>query len=162
MVNALLPSPFADAGLIMAEPSPLASLPVLDSGAFNATGGGHLPQHVVLGAQKAATSSIFDMLKEAGLSCGTHHKDDKEKEAHFFDFYTEGWERWGKTSAAKLAVYAALYDTTGCERYMDATPSYLAEFTVPHRMAQVMPASWINSVRMVRNFLPSTCVPHFT
>lgn len=110
--------------------------------------GNCFPRYYLLGAQKAGTTSVFQMLSAADLICGATANDPnsyKYKEAHFFDL----------NYVADASKYAALYPTSSkCDgsNFMDATPNYLFDHDVPTRMSELfklMPSSLLPHMRMI-------------
>lgn len=115
---------------------------------------------MLLGAQKAATSSVFHVLHKAGMVCGSSNwvsAAGNSKEAHFFDMQ----ESWFKEHDNLYSEYVAQFSGdddeklpqfsgSGCTRFMDATPNYLFEGYGPERMRKVMGASgWMSTVKIL-------------
>lgn len=105
------------------------------------------PHFLILGAQKAATTSVYELLKRSNLVCGRGALplgDYREKEAHFFDQFE------GVFNATSRKDYLDYYrHQPGCSRFMDATPNYLFQPDVPARMVRLMSPEWVSSVRMI-------------
>lgn len=112
------------------------------------------PQLMLIGAQKAATTSIFDLLHDAGLVCGRDVSSldpgapkGRQKEAHFFDADPDAWGANGGDNSGHN--YIGWYTAPNCSAYLDATPNYLFDNDSPLRMVKVMPSDWVLSVKMV-------------
>lgn len=110
---------------------------------------GHFPQLMIIGAQKAATTSVFELLKDAKLVCGQgglQPHDLHEKEAHYFDRSQKDWEA-ARTKNPR--EYFEFYGQKGCDTWADATPNYLFDNAAPARMVEIMPSGWQTSVKML-------------
>ena len=88
-----------------------------------------MPDLMLLGAQKAATSSVFHVLHKAGMVCGSSNwvsAAGNSKEAHFFDMQ----ESWFKEHDNLYSEYVAQFSGdddeklpqfsgSGCTRFME-------------------------------------------
>lgn len=120
------------------------------------SGEGNLPQFMLLGAQKAATTSVFRLLQDASVTvkgknqplvCGRAAGEAQLKESHFFDAPSDEFNNLDEKS---LVGYRHQFTSDrGCARWMDATTSYLYDRDSAGRMLQVMPGSWMKSVKMI-------------
>lgn len=124
----------------LAAPTPNAEVALLQAGEHEE---GSWPPLYLIGAQKSATTSLFNLFDNHGLICGRHHKSGmEEKEAHFFD----------QDAATDSAVhrYKEYYPKGHCKgKYMDATPAYLRDIEAPARMSRAMPNSVIKSTNLI-------------
>lgn len=108
---------------------------------------GTWPRVMIIGTQKAATSSLWALLKTNPQLCGAYglpgEPGFRRKELHFFDQdYIYGPQH-----------YLRHYIGGKCDRkqgmYMDATPSYLREPAVPRRVVQMIPATLRLKLRFI-------------
>lgn len=103
------------------------------------------PKYFLLGAQKAATTSVFQMLDDAKMICGATHYSSSNfmyKETHFLDLYFNE----DKTQ------YTSLYRRTDrCDgsNFMDATPNYLFDYDGPDRLQYMLPQVWLPEVKFM-------------
>jgi hypothetical protein len=86
-----------------------------------------LPDFLVIGAQKAGTTSLYHYLTQFG-----DVRSASTKEVHYFDHHYELGERWYRSRFPVLRVGRAWI--TG-----EATPSYLLHPAVPGRVAALVP-----------------------
>jgi hypothetical protein len=103
---------------------------------------------MLLGAQKAATTSVFQLLQDAGMVCGasnTFNPNGIEKESHFWDMPDDKFP-YGKNPAGK---FIAQYKGHSCTHFLDASPNYLFSRMAVFRMASSMPDTWRTTVRML-------------
>merc|ERR1719453_486750 len=107
--------------------------------------GGHYPQGLIIGAQKAATTSVFELLKDSHLICGhggLPAHDLHEKEDHYFDRSQKDWLAAREKNPKE---YYEFFGQKGCDYWVDATPNYLFDNAAPIRMVEVMPDEWKKS-----------------
>lgn len=91
---------------------------------------GHLPDIIILGAQRAGTTSLFNALKQ--------HPDIQpaiRKEVHYFDLHYRKGQAWYRSWFA-TPFWQKDPDSI---RWMEATPYYLFHPQVPQRMKQTIP-----------------------
>ena len=93
-----------------------------------------LPTYLVLGAQKAGTTSVAAWLEDhpAVVAC-------RRKEAHYFDRHYDRGEAWYRTLFPTAAAAQATAARTGAFATGDATPAYLWHPTAPGRAVGVVP-----------------------
>lgn len=110
----------------------------------------------IIGAQKAATTSVFRMLSRARYACARKPTDAYEnfvhcmavdgKEAHFFDAcgnMDSNFDGVNLTKQEALTAYLDGYRSNDCPSvndvpvFMDATPSYLRDALAPQRMSRL-------------------------
>ena len=126
------------------------------------------PRLFIIGAQKGATSSLFNVLHKEGIACGTTAQACSAvaqacsavaqkvpscsggvvvKEAHMLDTAKECW----RTLVAQPELYRSLYKIKDCPQrtFLDATPKYIRHPGVPGRLVALMPASWLPQLRVV-------------
>ena len=110
---------------------------------------GCFPRFFLIGAQKAATTSLYSFLHDDGYVCGaTIHeqmpkllKEIAEKEPHFFDPTVFGEHHTPEK-------YRSLYPNGSCKTiagapstaFMDATPRYMRSWLAPQRIFDFAPA----------------------
>lgn len=117
------------------------------------------PQYVLLGAQKAATTAVWQLLNDVGLMCNPYdglfdvkrddlwqcESADKCKESHFF-------VECGTADRCKSQVYKYmnLFRPSNCPslRWMDATPM-LNALQSPTTMAKLIPSKWMANMRFL-------------
>ena len=113
------------------------------------------PLLYLIGAQKAATTSLFDLLRSRGLTCGAKHSSDtfkpsgrffSRKEVHLFDANRTEFS-WVLNSPQQ---YTRLYQSSDCTsgRFIDATPC-LHTWEAPRRMLQLVPKRWMRESRFL-------------
>jgi hypothetical protein len=91
-----------------------------------------LPDFLILGAQKAGTTTLYD-----AVSAGRYIAGAARKEVHFFDFNWEkgdGWYRGWFPTATELGTDSGERRLTG-----EATPYYLFHPLVPMRVKETIP-----------------------
>jgi len=130
------------------------------------------PRLFVIGAQKGATSSLFNVLHGEGIACGTMMNSAVTqampsagggipggaaalataagglvKEAHMLDMAKPDW----RTLVARPELYRSLYRVADCPQrtFLDATPKYIRHPGVPGRLVALMPAAWLPQLRVV-------------
>lgn len=93
-----------------------------------------LPTYLVLGAQKAGTTSVVAWLEShpSVLAC-------RRKETHYFDRHHDRGEAWYRTLFPTVAAARATAARTGTWATGDATPAYLWHPAAPARAAAVVP-----------------------
>lgn len=110
------------------------------------------PKYMLIGAQKAGTTSVYDVLHEALKMCGSTWEGALAdgKEAHFFDPYAETQaDEDAQYPVGSAEKYINSFTGDGCSYFMDATPNYLYTGITPYRMITVMPASWQQEVKLI-------------
>jgi hypothetical protein len=92
-----------------------------------------LPTYLVLGAQKAGTTSVAAWLEAhpSVLAC-------RRKEAHYLDRHHDRGEAWYRTLFPTVAATRAIAARTGTWATGDATPAYLWHPAAPARAAGVV------------------------
>merc|ERR1719382_336011 len=119
----------------------------------------HWPHLLILGTQKAGTTSLFRALMDHPNSCyaqkGENNPDTFQKEVHFFDK--------PKRYNQKAEFYCSRFET--CERkgldavtdqklideemlHIDSTPGYF-DFEVAHRMEKTFPPSARKNMKLI-------------
>jgi hypothetical protein len=102
---------------------------------------------MILGAQKAATSSLWALLKEHPQLCaGTALPGEfpfRGKESHFFD------DEFNFGPNHYLRRYSDDKCAGGPGLFMDATPSYLRTPEIPGRVARTFPANLRSTLRFI-------------
>jgi hypothetical protein len=96
-----------------------------------------LPDFLVIGAQKAGTTSLYHYLTQF-----TDVRRASQKELHFFDVHHARGERW----------YRSQFPVTSAERTWitgEATPSYLSHPAAPERVVALVPQ--VRLVALLRN-----------
>lgn len=102
------------------------------------------PHLMLIGAQKAATTAVFDLLSSEVGVCGAKDATTPlNKEAHFFDKGVHN-----KFNRSAIHDYQEQYTQAGCSRYIDATPNYLLDYKASQHMAY-MPPQWKETVKIV-------------
>lgn len=93
-----------------------------------------LPTYLVLGAQKAGTTSVAAWLEShpSVLAC-------RRKETHYLDRHHDRGEAWYRTLFPTVATARATAARTGTWATGDATPAYLWHPAAPGRAAAVVP-----------------------
>ena len=83
------------------------------------------PQLLILGAQKAATTSVYMALEKHAGVCGSHTnvKGTGGKEYHIFD--EGGATSTDSVSEHRIHAYQSSYHGSGCKAFLDATPNYV-------------------------------------
>ena len=122
------------------------------------------PRLFILGTQKGATTSLFQVLQREGVACGTkineavsqalpnlkgafNHETGIAKEPHIFDIARTDWP----TLMEQPGLYRSLYRVHDCPQrtFLDATPNYIHHPGAPGRLVELLPASWVPQLRMV-------------
>lgn len=110
------------------------------------------PTMFLVGAQKASTTALFQLLIQKSGVCGAVARNGtfpaaSYKEAHFFD--NDGIQ-WAE-ARANPSMYTGLFRSEDCtgRRFLDATPQYQYSWHAPMRMSQFMPEAVSRRVRMV-------------
>ena len=130
------------------------------------------PRLFIIGTQKGASSSLFNVLHEEGIACGTVVNSAVTqampsaaggmsggaaaltaaagglmKEAHMLDMAKPDW----RTLVAQPELYRSLYRIKDCPQrtFLDATPKYIRHPGVPGRLVALMPTSWLPQLRVV-------------
>ena len=113
---------------------------------------GCLPSMYLIGAQKASTTALFQLLRKSSGICGANARPGSfatasYKEVHFFDNAGVPWEE----ARANRSLYTRLFRREECasRRFLDATPQYQYSWNAPMRMSQFLPEAWRPRVRMV-------------
>jgi hypothetical protein len=141
-------------------PSTPALLPSTSSaGAFTPEAScgdeGCWPSMYLVGAQKASTTALFQLLRTSSGICGAKARPGSfpaasYKEVHFFDNDGVPWE--GADGArANASLYTRLFRREECasRRFLDATPQYQYSWHAPMRMRLFVPETWRPRVRMI-------------
>lgn len=113
------------------------------------------PLLYLIGAQKAATTSLFDLLRSRGVACGAKHSSHtfkpsgrffSRKEVHLFDANRTEFSRVLKNPQQ----YTRLYQRPDCTagHFIDATPC-LHTWEAPRRMLQLVPKRWMRESRFL-------------
>lgn len=115
------------------------------------------PYMFLIGAQKSATTSLFDLFHRNGVACGAQYLPNQsmfkprlnffsKKEVHLFDAPPDEFEE----VLREPMRYARLYSRKGCQvlRQMDATP-YLHTWSAPQRVVQLTPPQWLPEMRFL-------------
>lgn len=92
------------------------------------SGGRVLPSFLVLGAQKAGTTSLFELLSQH-----PQVRPPRLKEVNFFD------KDWSKGLDHYRSVFPRRSEMSDADRTFDNTPSYLYQPRVPKRVHEVLP-----------------------
>ena len=135
-------------------PSTPALLPSASADAFTPEAScgdeGCWPSMYLIGAQKASTTALFQLLRTSSGICGAKPRPGSYaaasyKEAHFFDNDGVPWER------AHTSLYTRLFRREDCasRRFLDATPQYQYSWHAPMRMRLFVPEAWRPRVRLV-------------
>ena len=127
------------------------------------------PRLFIIGTQKGASSSLFNVLHQEGIACGTTMNDAVHqalpsafaalaqpllftaggliKEAHMLDMSKPDW----RTLMERPELYRSLYRIKDCPQrtFLDATPKYIRHPGAPSRLVELMPASWLPQLRVV-------------
>ena len=122
------------------------------------------PRLFILGTQKGATTSLFQVLNQEGGACGSmanariesalpnlkgafNKESGIAKEPHVFDMARSEWAKVVK----EPGLYRSLYRVKDCPQrtFLDATPNYIHHPGAPGRVAELLPASWMPKLRMV-------------
>ena len=122
------------------------------------------PKLFILGTQKGATTSLFQLLHNEGSACGSITNQRIEsalpnlkgafngdtgmaKEPHIFDIVKPDWQKVAK----EPGLYRSLYRVSDCPQrtFLDATPNYIHHPGAPSRLAELLPTSWVPHLRMV-------------
>ena len=122
------------------------------------------PKLFIIGTQKGATTSLFQVLHGQGGACGSITNPRIEaalpnlkgafngdtgmaKEPHIFDIVKSDW----KKVANEPGLYRSLYRVSDCPQrtFLDATPNYIHHPGAPSRLAELLPSSWVPHLRMV-------------
>jgi len=127
------------------------------------------PRLFIIGTQKGASSSLFNVLHQEGIACGTTMNDAVHqalpsafaalaqpllftaggliKEAHMLDMSKPDW----RTLVERPELYRSLYRIKDCPQrtFLDATPKYIRHPGAPSRLVELMPASWLPQLRVV-------------
>jgi hypothetical protein len=145
-----------------ASPALLPSTPALlpstsSAGAFTPEAScgdeGCWPSMYLVGAQKASTTALFQLLRTSSGICGAKARPGSfpaasYKEVHFFDNDGVPWE--GADGArANASLYTRLFRREECasRRFLDATPQYQYSWHAPMRMRLFVPETWRSRVR---------------
>lgn len=125
---------------------------------ISATAEGELPRLMLLGTQKAATTSLYSLLTEKAADlklCGANPPEAfSKKEFHFFDQTFSphsGTPRFPKHATAQdlAAQYRkGFHKNSSCSHRIDATPRYLYDTQSHVRMGR-MPNQWISQLRLL-------------
>ena len=115
------------------------------------------PHMFLVGAQKSATTSLFDLFHRNGAACGASYLPDQgmfkprhqffsPKEVHLFDAPPDEFAE----VVREPARYTRLYRRSACNalHQMDATP-YLHAWSAPLRMVQLIPPHWLPETRFL-------------
>ena len=157
-------------GAVMVLEEEPAVQPTLDNdGCWNTSDGsqaGCFPQVFLLGAQKAATTSLFKLVHTIGMGCPannllsgvrrtantqnsvTKQADTRGREAHTFDLLD------ARASFLRdPALLSKMYDLRQApecrRRWWDATPNYLSSENAVQQMLQVMPQALLPKTRLI-------------
>jgi hypothetical protein len=122
------------------------------------------PKLFIIGTQKGATTSLFQVLHNEGSACGSitnpriesalpnlkgafNGESGMAKEPHVFDIVKPDWQKVAK----EPGLYRSLYRVSDCPQrtFLDATPNYIHHPGAPGRLAELLPASWVPHLRMV-------------
>ena len=116
------------------------------------------PRLFIIGAQKAATTSLWTALTELGTACGAGNTSSlprkskgrhphTAKENHVFDMAESQW----KELVEQPLRYKKLYLEANCpsRQFVDGTPRYIRNPVVPGRLKRLMPSGWMPELRMV-------------
>ena len=129
------------------QPAAPALLPSASADAFTPEAScgdeGCWPSMYLIGAQKASTTALFQLLRTSSGICGAKPRPGSYaaasyKEAHFFDNDGVPWER------AHTSLYTRLFRREDCasRRFLDATPQYQYSWHAPMRMRLFVPEAW--------------------
>ncbi len=156
--------------VVIIEEEP-ASQPELDSdGCWDVHDGSQtfcFPHVFLLGAQKAATTSLFQLVHDIGMACPANtllagvprtnntlnaikfQNVTHGKEAHIFDLLDA-------RSAIQRdpAIYSRMYELVGKDpacrgKFWDATPNYLSSRSAPQQMLQILPEARLPMTRLI-------------
>lgn len=111
---------------------------------------GCLPDVMILGTQKAATSALFKLLEREEFACPTARKEE-----HFFDAPRNFGADNVTAAPGRLAAYRRLFDPSKCAQrgagvhFVDATPNYLSRPFVAPRIAAAYPLSLRPQLRLI-------------
>ena len=111
---------------------------------------GCLPDVMILGTQKAATSALFKLLEREEFACPTARKEE-----HFFDAPRNFGADNVTAAPGRLAAYRHLFDPSKCAQrgagvhFVDATPNYLSRPFVAPRIAAAYPPSLLPQLRLL-------------
>ena len=111
---------------------------------------GCLPDVMILGTQKAATSALFKLLEREEFACPTARKEE-----HFFDAPRNFGADNVTAAPGRLAAYRHLFDPSKCAQrgagvhFVDATPNYLSRPFVAPRIAAAYPLSLRPQLRLI-------------
>ena len=111
---------------------------------------GCLPDVMILGTQKAATSALFKLLEREEFACPTARKEE-----HFFDAPRNFGADNLTAAPGRLAAYRRLFDPSKCAQrgagvhFVDATPNYLSRPFVAPRIAAAYPPSLRPQLRLI-------------
>ena len=110
---------------------------------------GCLPDVMILGTQKAATSALFKLLEREEFACPTARKEE-----HFFDAPRNFGPDNLTAAPGRLAAYRRLFDPSKCAQrgagvHFDATPNYLSRPFVAPRIAAAYPPSLRPQLRLI-------------
>ena len=147
-----------------ASPALLPSTPALlpstsSAGAFTPEAScgdeGCWPSMYLVGAQKASTTALFQLLRTSSGICGAKARPGSfpaasYKEVHFFDNDGVPWEG-AEGARANASLYTRLFRREECasRRFLDATPQYQYSWHAPMRMRLFVPETWRSRVRMI-------------
>ena len=121
------------------------------------TSNGCYPRIFIIGAQKAATSSLFQSLQYHGTACGAVFPENSpsfspdlpssEKEAHVFDVQGQSWADLMK----EPSLFTRIYQPQDCptRHFVDATPRYSRFPAAPAHMALLLPSHWLPQLRIL-------------
>ena len=144
----------------MLLPSTPALLPSTSSaGAFTPEAScgdeGCWPSMYLVGAQKASTTALFQLLRTSSGICGAKARPGSfpaasYKEVHFFDNDGVPWEG-AEGARANASLYTRLFRREECasRRFLDATPQYQYSWHAPMRMSLFVPETWRPRVRLI-------------
>ena len=113
----------------------------------------HWPRLLILGTQKAATTSLFDALTKSNI-CEAHYYDDEPsyfgKEVHFFD-EPERFEKGPSFYCSRFSMCRSRSNNiTQIDLHIptDATPNYL-NFGIASQMKETFPPSAIEKIKII-------------
>ena len=113
----------------------------------------HWPRLLILGTQKAATTSLFDALTKSNI-CEAHYDDDEPsyfgKEVHFFD-EPERFEKGPSFYCSRFSMCRSRWNNiTQIDLHIptDATPNYL-NFGIASQMKETFPPSAIEKIKII-------------
>lgn len=109
----------------------------------------------LVGAQKASTTALFQLLRTSSGICGATARPGSfpaasYKEVHFFDNDGVPWEG-AEGARANASLYTRLFRREECasRRFLDATPQYQYSWHAPMRMSLFVPETWRPRVRLI-------------